>query len=58
MTQALPTRAEIEQLILAARRELVECEDAHDEIGADLARARCDSLLDRWAHVPEQRPCD
>jgi hypothetical protein len=55
MTRALPTRKDLEAEMTAARRELCDCEDRGDNLGAELARCRCDELLDRWAHLPRQR---
>jgi hypothetical protein len=44
---ALPTRLELREQLIHARTELIVAEDVGDPIGAELARARCDSLLDR-----------
>jgi hypothetical protein len=51
MTRPLLTRAEVESQLLAARQELIECEDCNDPLGAELARCRCDTLLDQWVHT-------
>lgn len=51
MTRVLPTRAEIEQQLIAARAEVVACEDCDDTVGAELARCRCDDLTDQWAQT-------
>ena len=51
MTRPLLTRAEVESQLLAARQELIECEDCNDALGAELARCRCDTLLDQWVHT-------
>jgi hypothetical protein len=52
MTAALPTRAEVETALLRARAEVIECEDCGDRVGAELARCRCDTLLDLlWTHM-------
>jgi hypothetical protein len=55
MTRALPTRAEIETKLLAARADLIACEDHGDAEGAELARCTCDSLLEQWAQIPAPR---
>jgi hypothetical protein len=54
MPRAAATRAELEQELLAARYELCDAEDRGDSDGAILARARCDTLLDRWLHTVRQ----
>jgi hypothetical protein len=51
----MPTRSEVEHELIAARLEVVDAEDHNDSDGAELARMRCDALLDRWMHLAEQR---
>lgn len=56
MSKPLLTRAEIDAKLEAARAELIECEDCGNAEGAELARCRCDSLLDElWQILPKQR---
>ena len=47
MPAALPTSLELREQLTHARAELIVAEDVGDPIGAALARARIDSLLDR-----------
>ena len=53
MPAALPTQADLHEQLLHARSELIIAEDVGDPIGAHLARARCDAILDRMLRLRE-----
>jgi len=51
----MPTRHEVEQLLLAARTRVIQAEDAGNLTAADKARAECDELTEKWASIPAPR---
>lgn len=55
MPGPMPTRHEVEQLLLAARTRVIQAEDAGNLTAADKARAECDELTEKWASIPAPR---
>lgn len=49
------TRADVEHDMLDALADAHRCDNADDEVGAELARVRLCELGDEWPTIPQQR---
>lgn len=49
------THEQLERDLTRTRQRLRQAEDKGDDLTAELARLRCDALLDQWMHLPKQR---